>query len=47
MLKALPRDIPIGLEIPMLNEAQAGESLRACLGRCVEGARNLMARLEA
>jgi sugar phosphate isomerase/epimerase len=47
VLKALPRDVPIGLEIPMLKEAEAGESLHACLGRCVDGAKKLLARVAA
>ena len=47
ILKVLPKDVPIGLEIPMLKEAQAGKSLRECLGSCVEGAKKLLARLKA
>lgn len=44
MLEALPDDVVIGLEVPMLSQAQAGIGPHERLGRCVEAARELLAR---
>lgn len=46
VLAALPRDIVIGLEVPMLAQAQAGVPPQERVGRCVEAARSLLARCE-
>jgi sugar phosphate isomerase/epimerase len=43
LVKALPRDIPIGLEVPQLSLAEAGVGPHERLGRCVEAARKLLA----
>jgi sugar phosphate isomerase/epimerase len=43
ILAALPAGVPIGLEVPMLSRAQAGESTRESARRCVAGARALLA----
>jgi sugar phosphate isomerase/epimerase len=45
IVAALPRNIMLGLEIPMLREAQAGADPHGRIGRCVEATRNLLARL--
>ncbi|EFC81075.1 Xylose isomerase domain protein TIM barrel [Parafrankia sp. EUN1f] len=45
LLAALPRDLPIGLEIPIRSQAEAGISPHDRLGRCVESARGLLAQL--
>ncbi len=45
IVAALPRNIVLGLEIPMLREALAGADPRGRIGRCVEATRNLLARL--
>ena len=44
MLAALPDDVVIGLEVPILSQAQAGIGPHERLGRCVEAARDLLAR---
>ena len=46
ILAALPRDLVVGLEIPMLKDAQAGVDPHRRVGRCVEAARKLLARLD-
>ena len=46
ILAALPRHLPIGLEIPQRALAEAGVGPHERLGRCVEAARQLLARLE-
>jgi len=45
MLKVLPRDRVIGLEVPLRREAEAGAGPHERLGRCVEAARNLLAQV--
>ena len=45
MLAALPRDRVLGLEVPMRREAEAGVGPHERLGRCVQAARALIARL--
>lgn len=42
ILAALPPDVPIGLEVPMLTRASAGESTEERARRCVRGARDLL-----
>jgi len=44
-LDALPRDLTVGLEIPMLAKAEAGISPEEALRPCVKAARDLLARL--
>jgi sugar phosphate isomerase/epimerase len=44
-LKALPREIPIGLEIPQLSLAEAGVGPHDRLGNCLAAARRLLAQL--
>jgi sugar phosphate isomerase/epimerase len=46
LLAALPRDLVVGLEVPMRAEAEAGVDPHARLGRCVDAARSLIARLD-
>ncbi len=45
MLAALPRDRVLGLEVPMRRAAEAGIGPHERLGRCVQAARALLARL--
>jgi sugar phosphate isomerase/epimerase len=45
ILAALPRHLVIGLEIPMLSQAQAGASPQQQLGACVAAARHLLTQL--
>jgi len=45
MLAVLPPDVPIGLEVPMLSRATAGESTEDASRRCVLAARALLADL--
>ncbi|WP_216893464.1 sugar phosphate isomerase/epimerase family protein [Nocardia alni] len=47
ILAALPRDVVIGLEVPMLAAARAGESTRDRARRCVRAARELLTDLAA
>nr|WP_307873590.1 MULTISPECIES: sugar phosphate isomerase/epimerase [unclassified Frankia] len=47
ILAALPTDIVIGLEVPMLSAAQAGEPTEQRARRCVQAARNLLAAMDA
>ncbi|OHV37177.1 xylose isomerase [Pseudofrankia sp. EUN1h] len=47
ILAALPPGIVIGLEVPMLSRALAGESTEERARRCVEGARGLLALASA
>jgi sugar phosphate isomerase/epimerase len=42
LLTVVPRDIRVGLEIPMQDQIQAGTSLEALVGRAVARARELM-----
>jgi sugar phosphate isomerase/epimerase len=44
-LAALPRDLTVGLEVPMLAKAQAGIPLEEALRPCVEAAHKLLAAL--
>ena len=44
-LKALPRDLTVGLEIPMLSKAKAGMAPADAIRPCVEAARGLLSRL--
>ena len=46
LLAALPRDVVIGLEVPLRAEALAGTGPHARLGRCVAAARDLLAKLD-
>jgi sugar phosphate isomerase/epimerase len=46
VLRALPRDLPVGLEVPLRSHAEAGLGPRERLGPVVEGARRLLAQLE-
>jgi sugar phosphate isomerase/epimerase len=46
ILRALPRDLVIGIEVPLQSEALAGVSPLERLGRCVEAARILLTQLE-
>lgn len=39
---ALPADVTIGLEVPMISKARAGVSVRDALAPCVAGARRLV-----
>ncbi|MDG2002396.1 MAG: TIM barrel protein [Novosphingobium sp.] len=45
-LAALPRDLTVGLEVPMLEKAKAGISPEEVLRPCVEAARKLLAGLD-
>ena len=45
-LAALPRDLIVGLEIPIRSEALAGLGPRARMTRCVEATRALLAQLD-
>ncbi|WP_205522338.1 TIM barrel protein [Streptomyces sp. S1A1-7] len=47
VLEVLPRDLVIGLEIPLRAEAMAGVGPHERVGRCVDAARGLLARLAA
>lgn len=47
ILKALPRDLVIGLEIPQRRLAEAGVGPHERLGACVEAARGLLAERDA
>ncbi len=42
ILRAVPADTFVGLEIPMLSRARHGETFEQLLGPCVEAARNLL-----
>ena len=46
VLRALPRELPIGIEVPLRSQAEAGRGPRERLGPVVEGARRLLAQLE-
>lgn len=46
LLAVLPRDRVIGLEAPLLSQARAGVGAHQRLGRCVDAARELLARLD-
>ena len=45
ILAAVPPGTPVGLEVPMLSRALAGESTEDSARRCVQGARALLATL--
>ena len=47
LLATLPPDVAIGLEVPMLSSAEAGEPTRERVRRCVRAARDLLARVHA
>jgi sugar phosphate isomerase/epimerase len=47
ILAAVPRDVPVGLEIPELARAQGGMGPKERIGRCVDAARALLERLPA
>jgi len=42
-LAALPKDVNVGLEVPMVSRAKAGASVRDLLAPCVAAARSLLA----
>ena len=42
ILAVLPRDVVIGLEVPLRSQADAGVGPHERLGRCVEAARRLL-----
>lgn len=44
-LRALPRDVPVGLEIPILSKARAGVAPADAIRPCVEAARQLLAEV--
>lgn len=46
ILAALPRDVVIGLEVPIRSAADAGVGPHERLGRCVDAARDLLAQLD-
>jgi sugar phosphate isomerase/epimerase len=46
LLAALPRHPVIGLEVPQRSQADTGVGPHARLGRCVEAARSLLAKLD-
>ncbi|MCB2061621.1 MAG: sugar phosphate isomerase/epimerase [Novosphingobium sp.] len=45
-LRALPRDITVGLEVPMMSKAQAGILPEQALKPCVDAARKLLSELD-
>jgi sugar phosphate isomerase/epimerase len=45
LLRALPRGLPVGLEIPMQTEARAGR-LESALGRAAKASRELLQRVD-
>lgn len=45
-IKALPKNYPLGLEIPMASAAQAGEGPRTRIQRCVDARRALLATID-
>ena len=47
ILAVLPPHLMVGLEVPQRSLAEAGVGPRERLGRCVEAARNLLARVPA
>jgi sugar phosphate isomerase/epimerase len=46
MLAALPRDVVIGIEIPLYSEAKAGVGPHERVGRCVTATRDLLASID-
>jgi sugar phosphate isomerase/epimerase len=42
-LRALPADVAVGLEVPMVSKAEAGVSVRDALAPCIAAARELLA----
>ena len=47
LLAALPRDIPVGIEVPQLRLAKAGLGATERLELCVRAARKLLAKVDA
>ena len=47
VLRALPRGLPVGLEVPLRSKAEASVGPRERLGLVVENARRLLAQLLA
>lgn len=45
-LRALPRDVTVGLEVPMMSKARAGIAPAEALKPCVEAARELLSALD-
>ena len=45
-LRALPRDITVGLEVPMISKARAGIAPTEAMKPCVEAARKLLEGLD-
>jgi sugar phosphate isomerase/epimerase len=45
VLRALPRDLPVGIEVPLRSQAEAGLGPRERLGPVVESARRLLAQV--
>jgi len=46
IIEALPGDMLLGLEVPMLKAAEAGVDPHTRLGQCVDATRRLLARIE-
>jgi sugar phosphate isomerase/epimerase len=46
ILQALPRDLPVGIEVPLRSQAEAGVGPHERLGPVVEAARRLLAQLK-
>ena len=42
----VPRRVPLGLEVPLRSQAEAGIGPRERFGRCVEATRGLLAKLK-
>lgn len=47
LLAALPDDLPVGVEVPMLSLASAGVPAQECARRAVEGGRTVLAAVAA
>lgn len=46
ILRALPRELPLGIEVPLRSQAEAGVGPRERLGPVVESARRLLTQLD-
>jgi sugar phosphate isomerase/epimerase len=46
IIAALPRDMPLSLEVPQLSLAEAGVDTRTRLSRCIAATRRLLAQVE-
>lgn len=46
VLRALPRELPVGIEVPLRSQAEAGLGPRERLGPVVEAARRLLSQLK-